>query len=109
MGLNKIPSLGEHRGLPSSIELVRHSFLLEPDELKLGKASYWKQRAKARWAKEGDENFRYFHMAANGKKQRDVISLHLHKPAKPLDADGMLFGFHRVFLSVWVLTSIRSL
>lgn len=40
--------------------------LLEKQEV------YWKQRAKQYWLKDGDQNTRFFHNYASGKKKRII-------------------------------------
>lgn len=34
---------------------------------------YWKQRSRLQWLQEGDENTRFFHAVANGRKNRNFI------------------------------------
>lgn len=35
---------------------------------------YWKQRARVIWIKEDDENTKFFHSVANGRRNRNFIS-----------------------------------
>ncbi len=50
-------ALGEINGIQSDM----HS-LMEQEELQ------WRQRAKANWLKNGDENTKYFHVSTNQRK-----------------------------------------
>ncbi|KAH7659258.1 RNA-directed DNA polymerase protein, partial [Dioscorea alata] len=34
---------------------------------------YWKQRSRLQWLREGDENTKFFHAVANGRKNRNAI------------------------------------
>lgn len=36
-------------------------------------AIYWKQRSRLQWLKDGDENTKFFHAVANGRKNRNFI------------------------------------
>ena len=39
---------------------------------------YWKQRSRITWLKEGDSNTKYFHLMANGKRNKNYIPRILH-------------------------------
>ncbi|PRQ36601.1 putative RNA-directed DNA polymerase [Rosa chinensis] len=43
------------------------------EELALREEIFWRQRAKLKWAKEGDNNTRFFHKLVNGRRKRNVI------------------------------------
>lgn len=34
---------------------------------------YWRQRSRLQWLREGDDNMKYFHAVANGRKNRNFI------------------------------------
>lgn len=44
------------------------------NEILLQEETYWKQRAKLFWLKEGDENTRFFHASASARKKVNHIT-----------------------------------
>ncbi|XP_039141329.1 uncharacterized protein LOC120278666 [Dioscorea cayenensis subsp. rotundata] len=50
---------------------------------------YWKQRARMNWIKEGDENTRFFHSVANGRRNRNFIPWVLQDNTRVEDIDGI--------------------
>ncbi|XP_039120313.1 uncharacterized protein LOC120256691 [Dioscorea cayenensis subsp. rotundata] len=42
-------------------------------EIRKQEELYWKQRSRLRWLQEGDENTKYFHSVANGRKNTNFI------------------------------------
>ncbi|XP_039140432.1 uncharacterized protein LOC120277641 [Dioscorea cayenensis subsp. rotundata] len=51
--------------------------------------TYWKQRARMNWIKEGDENTRFFHLVANGRRNRNFIPWVLRDNIRVDDIDGI--------------------
>lgn len=52
-------------------------YLSEKDQLNillLQEETYWKQRAKLFWLREGDDNTRFFHASASAKKKANKIA-----------------------------------
>lgn len=43
------------------------------EEMVFKEQIFWAQKAKIRWAKEGDINSKLFHMVAKGKKKRSSL------------------------------------
>ncbi|XP_039137390.1 uncharacterized protein LOC120274917 [Dioscorea cayenensis subsp. rotundata] len=69
------------------LDVMKESRCLTPQEVhqehtlreKLGdtlkqEELYWKQRSRLNWLKEGDENTKFFHATANGRKNRNFIN-----------------------------------
>ena len=60
-------------GLDIAKRTEREALLLQLEELILKEEVYWRQRAKVQWAKEGDNNTRFFHKVATGRRKRNYI------------------------------------
>lgn len=72
--LNDIDRLMEEEG-GRSVELgVRRREIVCAIERNIkAEKIFWHQKAKSKWLKEGDENTRFFHKLANGKKRKNQI------------------------------------
>ncbi|XP_039126606.1 uncharacterized protein LOC120262766 [Dioscorea cayenensis subsp. rotundata] len=57
---------------------------------------YWKQRSRLQWLKEEDENMKFFHAVANGRKNRNFIPCVIHGGSTLVDEHdiGRLFTNH---------------
>ncbi|XP_039144849.1 uncharacterized protein LOC120282161 [Dioscorea cayenensis subsp. rotundata] len=51
--------------------------------------TYWKQRARMTWFKEGDENTKFFHLVANGRRNRNFIPWVLRDNVRVEDFEGI--------------------
>ncbi|XP_039123300.1 uncharacterized protein LOC120259908 [Dioscorea cayenensis subsp. rotundata] len=70
------------------------SFNLE--EIRRQEEIYWRQRSRAQWIKEGDENTKFFHAVANGRKNRNFIPGIIHGGSRIVDPGeiGKVFAAH---------------
>ena len=51
----------------------RENLRIRLEELVFREEIYWSQRAKPKWAREGDSNTSFFHKIVDGRKKRNFI------------------------------------
>lgn len=67
--LDDLVDCSDHQSVQKYIYVKEElNLLLQQEE------SYWKQRAKVFWLKEGDENTRFFHSSASARKKANKIT-----------------------------------
>ncbi|XP_039125244.1 uncharacterized protein LOC120261424 [Dioscorea cayenensis subsp. rotundata] len=71
--LDKLDSEAENRILSHSESKREEDLRIEMSMISKQEELYWKQRSRLQWLKEGDDNTRFFHMVANGRKNRNFI------------------------------------
>lgn len=80
--------------------------------------SYWRQRAKAHWFKDGDRNTKYFHASATARKKvNKILSLETDHGVIVTDSAGMSDVARNYFVDLFqqkqsntapVVTIVRS-
>lgn len=83
--LDKLVDCTDHQSMQDYIsEKKKLNQLLSSEE------TYWKQRAKLFWLKEGDENTRFFHSSATAREKANRISFLLNNEGDRVeDHEGM--------------------
>ena len=67
------------------LSLARNAIRLELNELVAQENTYWHQRSKISWMKDGDRNSKFFHAVASQRKRRNEIQ-------KLQDSDGRWYS-----------------
>ena len=70
-----IDSLKSEGPLTNELASLRAPKKMELEELLLREEVHWRQIFRVKWAKEGDCNFKFFHIIANGRKKKFTKSL----------------------------------
>ncbi|XP_073107327.1 uncharacterized protein [Elaeis guineensis] len=65
----------EDLGLSSSERDERCSLKAELESFLLQDETYWKQRSRNAWLKEGDRNIKFFHISASNRRKNQIIEL----------------------------------
>lgn len=65
---------------------------------------YWKKRARVTWIKEGDENTKFFHAVANGRRNRNFIPWVMHNNDRVDDEKRIGDVFTSFFHNLYGLT-----
>lgn len=74
------------------------------NSLLLNKETYWKQRAKIFWLREGDDNTKFFHSSATARKKANKITYLVDNDgAKVEDQDGMCRIVRDYFTSLFTI------
>lgn len=73
------------------LDIIKETWLLNPSKARqelallerLGNICkqeevYWKQRARLQWLKKGEENIKFFHAVANGRKNHNFLPMIVH-------------------------------
>lgn len=87
--IEEIDSKEKERG-PEE-ELTQRRALLEAELEKIMEAEeiYWQQRGGERWVLEGDANTNFFHLVANGRRRKKLITVLEHEGAEISDKEGI--------------------
>ncbi|XP_028112207.1 uncharacterized protein LOC114310430 [Camellia sinensis] len=71
--IEKLDAKEFREGLSGALRDKRSLLRMKLEELVFREHIFWGQRAKLKWAKEGDTNFRFFHRVALGKRMKNFI------------------------------------
>ncbi|XP_039113723.1 uncharacterized protein LOC120249283 [Dioscorea cayenensis subsp. rotundata] len=71
--LETLDTTKETRGLILGEIQKENDLLLQLEVIRKQEEVYWKQRSRLQWLKEGDENTKFFHAVANGRRNRNFI------------------------------------
>lgn len=64
----------------SALEFRQEVILLDwLEETRKQEKIYWRQRSRLQWLREGNENTKFFHAVANGRKNRNFIPCLQHE------------------------------
>lgn len=66
--------VGNQRCIYEILALWKKVLMGDLDSLLKGEEIHWKQKAKCKWLKEGDNNTKFFHKVAYGKKRKSLIT-----------------------------------
>ncbi|KAK9934053.1 hypothetical protein M0R45_021214 [Rubus argutus] len=71
--INKLDEEDRDEGLCFAKRRERENLRIRLEELVFREEIYWSQRAKPKWAREGDSNTSFFHKIVNGRRKRNFI------------------------------------
>lgn len=67
----------------------RFSLEIELEKLMEAEEIYWQQRGSERWILEGDANTNFFHLIANGRRRKKIITCLEHDGGEVTDKEGI--------------------
>ncbi|KAK9927793.1 hypothetical protein M0R45_024959 [Rubus argutus] len=73
MKIKELDNKDEREGLNAELKRERESLRNKFEELLFNEEMLWRQRAKIKWAKEGDSNTKFFHCLATGRRKINLI------------------------------------
>lgn len=73
MKIKELDNKDEREGLNAELKRERESLRNKFEELLFNEEMLWRQRAKIKWAKEGDNNTKFFHCLATGRRKINLI------------------------------------
>lgn len=103
--MDALDHLEECRSLTRAESTLRRLAAQEIHNLKVEKLSFWRQRFNLRRAVEWDENSRFFHTSANGRRRKNAIQRLEHDGDKLTSHDAksvVLFDFYNDLLGTAV-------
>ncbi|KAH7685642.1 DNase I-like protein [Dioscorea alata] len=71
--LEALDVVSESRGLTDSEAVQQRDMFVRLEEIRKQEETYWKQRSRLQWLNDGDENTKFFHAIANGRRNRNFI------------------------------------